>query len=818
MDLTGPAARAAYFGPRADRWNLDATGADHVTVKALDVVDGMIRQVLAIKATPKVYTGIAGDLEAFMASAWDETRPNVTATARELAELAATADADPRWKEKARRRLDKLQNELERAGADFTANPQEAATLGRYMAAAAALGKSEITTPMGWTAGFSLPDQDAIHGLTNAGTFWIGKAYGDQLDSAKLLAIVDKVAIQGGLGRVEAGDALAAAFGAEHDRSRTYWRGLAATVATRARSFGAVGAMAATGATVYEYVNPLDERTSDVCRRLDGQRFSVKGAVKLRDQLLATDNPDDWKAISPWPKLRDLEDPSGALLTPQDLQAKGIAWPPLHFHCRSSVDVVTWTPISHQELDPLGDVDATTPKPPPKPRPPKPVAAAAAAEPRHRVILHQRTAGPAGSNDGGFYTGTDGVARYVKFYKDPGQAAGEHVANRLYRDLGLGAPKSELFRTEDGRLAYASEIMDNLGTLEARARGATLAATKARAVKALDGFAADVLTANWDAAGLSMDNMVELPGGGIARIDQGAAFLHRAQGARKSPHHLADMSEWWKYGDGSNPGYARIMRDAGVDQAMEIQGLEDQIKAITALEKKAGGWGRYLAADTEITDSDRGAIVALLDDRTAKLEAKGKALAEIRRLNAADQKFGKYDAKTKAWGDKHLIPHRRMNAAEKAELRDYTGGAYDVINGDLRAGKAANAADKLRQSAIDGSTMPEDVVVWRGAEGGAWTQALLQGAAGEAEGRINLDPGFRSTSLAEDAASRFKGSRDSVMFKILIPKGGKGAWVEDFTQCPAEQEILLGMRSKIRVLTAKKTPAGYWLVQAVLEP
>lgn len=114
--------------------------------------------------------------------------------------------------------------------------------------------------------------------------------------------------------------------------------------------------------------------------------------------------------------------------------------------------------------------------------------------------------------------------------------------------------------------------------------------------------------------------------------------------------------------------------------------------------------------------------------------------------------------------------------------------------------------------------MPEDVVVWRGVESGPVFDALVAGAAGEAEGRINIDPAFRSKSIAEDAASGFKGSRNSLMFRILLPKGTNGAWVEDFTQCSAEQEILLGMRSKLRVLTTKRTPAGYWLVQAVIDP
>ena len=48
----------------------------------------------------------------------------------------------------------------------------------------------------------------------------------------------------------------------------------------------------------------------------------------------------------------------------------------------------------------------------------------------------------------------------------------------------------------------------------------------------MKGFAADVLTANWDAVGLVNDNIL-LKGGEAHRIDNGAAFMYRAQGTPK---------------------------------------------------------------------------------------------------------------------------------------------------------------------------------------------------------------------------------------------------------------------------------------------
>lgn len=819
MTLAGPDARAAYFGPRADRLALKAGAAGHATVRALEVVDGMVRFALVIKATPKVYTAITGDLERWMAQAWGETRPAVLAAAEDLAVIAddGRAGKDPRWKERAERRVGALQRELAKAGQDLASSPAEAKTLGRYLAAATMLGHREITAPMGWEAGFTLPDQDAIHGLTNAGLFWIGRHYGDAIDGPKLLALTEETMITKGLGRVAGGKALAQAFGAEHDRSAVYWRGMAATVTTRARSLAAVQAMAETGATVYEYVNPVDERTSDVCRRLDGTRFEVRGAVELRERFLQAATPEEAKAIAPWPKVTDLEDGAGNLLPPAAIQAKGIAWPPLHFHCRSSVDVVLWLPISLGDVDPLADVEPKAPRPPRKPRVPKPVASAA----RHEVILGTKTGSAQGSNAGGFYTGTDGVRRYVKFYANDGQAHAEHLANRIYRDLGLAAPRSELFRTAEGKLAYASEILDHDGTLGALWRTSTAAQRQAMAAQALDGFAADVLTANWDAAGLDLDNMIRLRDGTIARIDNGGSLLYRAQGARKTAASLEPMAEWWMYLDGSNPGYRRLAEAAGVSTPRAIATLEDQIDRIAALRPKRGGWAAYLKDEAELNDADRKAIADLLELRTSQLLAKRSALPALRRLDELEttRKFtASYEAR--AWGNENLAPARgTMSSPELASTRDYTGSGYRSRNQRLRDGAQPTAQDKALDRAIARSKLPEDLVLYRGVYGcEPLTRAVRDGI--RSEGNTITDPAFGSSSMFREVAENF-GSRgtSSILFRILARKGTPAMYVEDITTTRGELEVINARNTTIRVLSSVfSTEQNRWLVDVEIIP
>lgn len=839
LPADGPARAHAWadlhrvFVARAEAWpaRLRADAAGHVAVKALEVVEGHARRALAIRANPPTYKGIVSDLAGALQTSWGLSEELVIEAADDLAKLGAEAAGGGAWKAKGTARLNKLQADLAAAGKAVTVGPM-ADTFTRYTAAAFLLGQTETTAPLGWEASFSLADQDAITGLADSGLFWIGEHYGDALDRDRLLGEVARMVVRG-QGRIKGGELLRAAFGAEFHRSDVYWQGLSATVATRARSFGALSGMEATGALTYEYVNPVDERTSDVCRALDGTRFTVKGGIELRDRLIGANAPADpegWKAIAPWPKVRDLQAPGGGLLSPGELQAKGIAWPPLHFHCRSTIDVDTWGDFPAADLEALGDPyqvveeagpkpkPAAAAKPPPKPKPP-PV-------PRHQVILHQKTGSAQGSNDGGFYTGQDGIRRYVKFYSDPTQAAGEHLANQLYRDLGLPAARSELFRLEDGRVAYASEILDNLGTLGDAFRVLPAAERKRLAERALDGFAADVLTANWDAAGLTADNMIHLADGSIIRIDNGGAMLSRAQGARKATAHLEPMAEWWMFFDGSNPGYSRLAAEAGITRAQEIPSLLDQIERIQALRPKRGGWAKYLEKVQGLDgldDADRAAMAALLEDRTIKLAQKADNLRAIRRLDEIEAELApelgdRYAAAR--WGNATLRPARaNLSAPEKDALYKYTGGDYSAINRNLRGGGAPTAADKQRDAAIKRSKLPRDLVLYRGVNYCDPLTALVKDGA-KSEGNTNTDLAFGSSSIFADVARNFASSgSQSIVFRLLARKGLSGAWVEDFTQVGGELEVINPRNTTIRVLASRfNAAANRWEVDAEIIP
>lgn len=249
-------------------------------------------------------------------------------------------------------------------------------------------------------------------------------------------------------------------------------------------------------------------------------------------------------------------------------------------------------------------------------------------------ILHQKVGEAAGSNAGGFYVGKDGVKRYVKFYDDRAQAFGEHLSNGIYRELGYMAPKSLVFE-HNGKFAFASEVLEVEGTI------GSVGLTKARANQILNGFAGDVLTANWDAVGTGLDNIVVLKNGGIARIDQGGTFLMRAKQGRKPLEFLDQITEWDQFANAStNPYYSKVFKAAGVANANALgMNLVGQIDEILALEQGVGGWAKYVDEITTFRDStgklirldsfSKDRIVQMLEERTKLLKIKRDSIESM---------------------------------------------------------------------------------------------------------------------------------------------------------------------------------------------
>lgn len=185
------------------------------------------------------------------------------------------------------------------------------------------------------TPKFNLVDVAAKDFLTQNTTYWIGEHYGAEV-GPRIAESVRTTIIEQGLGRREAGNALKEIFESEvGPRSDAYWQGTAASAATRSRNMGHVESFVEGGFAEVEFVAVMDERTSDICRTMNGKVFRVEWVVQQRDALLAAATPEEARAVAPWPKTdKDSMDLLRSL-TPAQLAASGILSPPVHFNCRS---------------------------------------------------------------------------------------------------------------------------------------------------------------------------------------------------------------------------------------------------------------------------------------------------------------------------------------------------------------------------------------------------------------------------------------------------------------------------------------------------
>jgi SPP1 gp7 family putative phage head morphogenesis protein len=135
-----------------------------------------------------------------------------------------------------------------------------------------------------------------------------------------------------------------------------------------------------------------------------------------------------------------------------------------------------------------------------------------------------------GSNPGGVYQAPDGRRFYVKFYANPDQARAEVAALTLYRAAGIDALEPRLVERADPggvrRLALATAWRDDLERF-------TAADAPKHAEELARIYQVSALTANWDVAGATLDNIARSTAGRLVILDAGGAFTFRAQGGAK---------------------------------------------------------------------------------------------------------------------------------------------------------------------------------------------------------------------------------------------------------------------------------------------
>ncbi len=187
----------------------------------------------------------------------------------------------------------------------------------------------------------------------------------------------------------------------------------------------------------------------------------------------------------------------------------------------------------------------------------------------------KKTGGQLGSNPGAQYEDKLGNKWYVKFSKSDDHARNEHLSAKLYNAVDSQAIPVMLVKREDGKLGTASMWVEH-GKIDLK--------NPQQKQEAQKQFATQAWLANWDAAGMSMENQAIIddkynPGNKIARtLDVGGAILYRAQGSPKGSSFGNVANEWDSLRNPSiNPNTASIYGD------MTAKQLTDSAKSVAQI-------------------------------------------------------------------------------------------------------------------------------------------------------------------------------------------------------------------------------------------
>ena len=301
-------------------------------IDLLDMVPIGIEKADYRDVLDRIERSLARDLTSDFAAA---ARDGVKAGIKDMLGDAGTINEDD---------VDTVMNAIDKEMAAFAKSPDLVKRVGRGASSAYKTSRKGFANEIGIGADFNLVDKETQINLAKTQTWWVGNHY-DQNLREDILETVDQTLITEGLGRREAGIALAGKLVKKLGVAANlpYFEGLAATVRGQAQSFASIESMVQAKVQRYEIIAVMDARTSDICRQLNGTIFEVPQGVALRDQLNRTKTPLGVKRVMPWIKVPQFKSITGDKTGDAKIQAlveHGLQLPPYHPHCRTVVEMV----------------------------------------------------------------------------------------------------------------------------------------------------------------------------------------------------------------------------------------------------------------------------------------------------------------------------------------------------------------------------------------------------------------------------------------------------------------------------------------------
>jgi hypothetical protein len=418
-------------------------------------------------------------------------------------------------------------------------------------------------------------------------------------------------------------------------------------------------------------------------------------------------------------------------------------------------------------------------------------AAAAPAAPKHNIAAPvdlagmEQTGPKLGSNPGGTYKAPDGKEYYVKIPKSDDHAKNEMLAAALFGAAGGNTLVYHPVNTPDGKLAVGTEKekldKDNISQL-----------SPAEKQQAQRDFALHAWLANWDAAGLTGDN-VGTVGNTVLPLDFGGSLLYRAQGAPKGAAFGNQADEWTTLRNSSkNPSSAKLYGDMTKEQLLESAqrlgsisnqdivdlvnrfgpgDLKAKVELAQKLAERRNNVMQQAAAEAKKPAPPPPEPPDTPKPLSSAAAAPPKPHAEIKELIDSKQFSAAYHA---------LESHApKITDTQASALSNYKGASYQDMNECMRSqDNCKDVRVKELQDWLAQAKTPMPMTVWRRLKG-AFADALY--SVGTVGMRFQ-ERGFLSTSLDPGPMSTW----GKLTMEIQAPEGMPGTTVNNNT----ESEVL----------------------------
>lgn len=184
---------------------------------------------------------------------------------------------------------------------------------------------------------FDTVDKEALSSMRK-GFYWMGVEYNEAMQS-KLKDLIEKT-FRGEIANDEIGAVLRDEFGTLIGANESYFKGVAEHISLQSQNISRVMQGKKYGVKYYKVVAVMDNRTSEICRSMNGRIIPASHLEAQAQKILSAKNMSQKKNAAIWQ--------SKAYNGRSDKMDANFGLPPYHFRCRTQV-VPVW--IEDEEVD-----------------------------------------------------------------------------------------------------------------------------------------------------------------------------------------------------------------------------------------------------------------------------------------------------------------------------------------------------------------------------------------------------------------------------------------------------------------------------------